>query len=171
MSQDSLVGTRWVELGLAVLTGLVGTVVMYSSYEQGLGWSDSGPEPGYFPFYIGLLLSLASLGNLLLAAWRWQALADAFVGQQAFRQVLSVALPMLLFVIALPFVGLYLSAAFFIGWFMWRDRLRERPFRWPTIAAVSGSASLACYLVFALWFKVPLEAGPLGTLVASLGGM
>ena len=67
-SSDSpaLVGTRWVELGLALFTTLIGAVVMFGSVEQGIGWGDSGPEPGYFPFYIGLMLSAASVANGVL---------------------------------------------------------------------------------------------------------
>ena len=61
-SSDSpaLLSTRAVELGLTVFTCLIGIVVMFGSLEQGIGWSESGPAPGYFPFYIGLLLSAAS---------------------------------------------------------------------------------------------------------------
>ncbi|KQQ55630.1 tripartite tricarboxylate transporter TctB [Pseudomonas sp. Leaf127] len=158
----ALVGTRWVELGLALFTGLIGAVVMYGSLEQGIGWGDSGPEPGYFPFYIGLLLACASLGNGVLALIRWQALSVAFVSRAAFGQVLSVFVPIAVFVAAMPFTGIYMASAVFIAWFMWRDRLRARPYGLLTIVAVAGGAVLASYLIFALWFKVPLDAGPLG---------
>ncbi|VFT48455.1 tripartite tricarboxylate transporter TctB [Pseudomonas aeruginosa] len=73
-SDAPLVATRWVEIGLALFTAALGAIVMYGSQDIGIGWGDSGPEAGYFPFYIGLLLSAASLGNLLLALCRWRAL-------------------------------------------------------------------------------------------------
>ena len=164
---SALVGTRWVEIGLALFTAVVGAVVMYGSYASGVGWGDAGPEPGYFPFYIGLLLTAASLANLLLALVHWRALAVAFVSRGAFRQVLAVFLPIVLYVACMPFTGIYLASAGFIAWFMWRDRNRAKPYGLLTIAAVSGGAALASYLIFALWFKVPLQAGPL----AMLGGL
>ena len=66
-SNAPLVATRWVEIGLALFTAALGAIVMYGSQDIGVGWCDSVPEAGYFPFYIGLLLSAASLGNLLMA--------------------------------------------------------------------------------------------------------
>ncbi|MHC8304774.1 tripartite tricarboxylate transporter TctB family protein [Pseudomonas sp. PB3P13] len=173
MSQSSdspaLVGTRWVELGLTLFTALIGVVVMFGSVEQGIGWGDSGPEPGYFPFYIGLLLSAASLGNGVLTLVRWKALSISFVSRSAFRQVLSVFIPIALFVAAMPFVGLYVASACFIAWFMWSDKARTTPYSKWKIACISLGAVLASYLIFALWFKVPLDAGPLGDWIAQAG--
>ena len=167
-SSDSpaLVGTRWVELGLTVFTTLIGVVVMFGSVEQGIGWCDSGPEPGYFPFYIGLLLSAASLGNGVLTLVRWKALSIAFVSRSAFGQVLSVFIPIALFVGAMPLVGIYVSSACFIAWFMWSDKARATPYSKWKIAGISLGAVLASYLIFALWFKVPLDGGPLGEWIA-----
>jgi hypothetical protein len=163
-SSDSpaLVGTRWVELGLAVFTALIGVVVMFGSVEQGIGWGDSGPEPGYFPFYIGLMLSAASVANGVLTVVHWHALSISFVSRSAFKQVISVFIPIALFVGAMPFVGIYVSSACFITWFMWRDKVRAKPYSKLMIATVALGAVLASYLIFALWFKVPLDAGPLG---------
>lgn len=163
----ALLGIRWVEVGLALFTAALGAVVMLGSLESGIGWGDAGPQAGYFPFYIGLLLSAASLANLLLTALNWRALGNAFVSRGAFRQVLAVYLPIVLYVAVMPFTGLYIASTLFIAWFMWRDRQRETPYGWPMILTVAVGASLASYLIFALWFKVPLQAGPL----ALLGGL
>jgi hypothetical protein len=170
-SSDSpaLVGTRWVELGLTLFTTLIGAVVMFGSVEQGIGWGDAGPEPGYFPFYIGLLLSAASVGNAVLTLVRWQAMSVAFVSRDAFRQVLSVFVPIALFVGVMPFTGIYMASACFIAWFMWRDKVRVKPYGKLMIGSVSLGAVLASYLIFALWFKVPLDAGPMGDLIALVG--
>ncbi|WP_330215520.1 tripartite tricarboxylate transporter TctB family protein [Pseudomonas sp. AM8] len=170
-SSDSpaLIGAHWVELGLTLFTTLIGVVVMFGSVEQGIGWGDSGPEPGYFPFYIGLLLSAASVGNGVLTVVRWHALSVSFVSRHAFRQVLSVFIPFALFVGAMPITGLYIASTCFIAWFMWRDRVRPQPYGKWMIASVSLGAVLASYLIFALWFKVPLDAGPLGEWLALAG--
>lgn len=164
-----LVATRWVELGLGLFTLLIGAVVMFGSIEQGIGWGDSGPEPGYFPFYIGLLLAAASLGNAVLTVIRWKPLSISFVSRGEFKQVLSVFIPIALFVCAMPFTGIYLASAAFIAWFMWRDKLRAKPYGKLMIGSVSVGAVLASYLIFALWFKVPLDAGPMGDLIAMAG--
>ncbi|WP_268797971.1 tripartite tricarboxylate transporter TctB family protein [Pseudomonas huanghezhanensis] len=166
---DSLVKTGVVELGLAAFTVLIGAVVMFGSLEQGIGWGDSGPEPGYFPFYIGLLLSTASLANAVLTLVRWKPLSISFVSRSQFKQVLSVFIPIALFVCVMPFTGIYVASAVFIAWFMWRDKVRAKPYGKWMIGGVSGGAVLASYLIFALWFKVPLDAGPLDDLLTMAG--
>lgn len=165
-----LVATRWVEIGLALFTAALGGIVMFGAIEIGIGWGDAGPEAGYFPFYIGLLMSAASVGNLILALLRTPAMSAAFVSRKAFGQVLAVFVPIVLYVIAMPFTGIYLASAVFIAWFMWRDRQRSKPYGIATVAAISCGAALASYLIFALWFKVPLDSGVLGDLVAVAGG-
>ncbi|WP_166366194.1 tripartite tricarboxylate transporter TctB family protein [Pseudomonas akapageensis] len=165
-STSALVGTRWVELGLALFTAALGGVVMYGSASSGIGWDDAGPQAGYFPFYIGLLMSAASLTTVLITFLQWRRLSEAFVSREAFNRVLKVFVPIVLFVASMPLIGLYLASAGFIAWFMWRDRQRPQPYGWMTIVAVAGGAALASYLIFALWFKVPLDAGPLGDLAA-----
>ena len=47
------------EAGVALLTGAFGIAVCYGSIEAGAGWTDMGPDAGYFPFYIGLLIVFA----------------------------------------------------------------------------------------------------------------
>ncbi|MHC6227421.1 tripartite tricarboxylate transporter TctB family protein [Pseudomonas sp. X10] len=163
-----LVSTRWVEIALALFTAALGGIVMYGSLEIGIGWSDSGPEAGYFPFYIGLLLSSASLGNLLMVLLRWKALASAFVARKAFAQVLAVFLPITAYVILQSLLGIYLASALFIAWFMWRNCQGERRHGLPIILAIAIGAPLASYLIFAVWFKVPLDAGVLAELPAVL---
>ncbi|WDY59834.1 tripartite tricarboxylate transporter TctB family protein [Pseudomonas sp. PSKL.D1] len=166
-----LVATRWVEIGLALFTAALGGTLMYGSLAIGIGWGDAGPEAGYFPFYIGLLLSCASLGNLLLAVVRRQAMAEAFVGRRAFAQVLAVFVPIAVYVAAMPLLGIYLASVLFIGGFMWRARKAGQGHRWLTIVLIPCCAALASYLIFALWFKVPLQAGVLGDLASYLGGL
>jgi len=165
-----LVATRWVEIGLALFTAGLGSIVMVGAVEIGIGWGDSGPQAGYFPFYIGLLMSAARTGNLVLALLRTPAMGAAFVGRKAFRQVLAVFVPIVLYVVAMPFTGIYLASAVFIAWFMWRDRQRSKPYGIALIATISCGAALASYLIFALWFKVPLDSGVVGDLVAVAGG-
>ncbi len=66
-SDAPLVATRWVEIGLALFTAALGAIVMYGSQDIGIGWGDSGPEAGYFPFYIGLLLSAAPQDSVTIS--------------------------------------------------------------------------------------------------------
>ena len=52
------------ELAVAALFFVLGAIVITDSVRLGIGWQEvHGPRPGYFPFYIGLILCVASLVN------------------------------------------------------------------------------------------------------------
>ena len=57
---------RGVDMVVAILIIALGGLVMYDSYQVGIGW-ESGPQSGYFPFYIGVLMTLASVVTLVQA--------------------------------------------------------------------------------------------------------
>ena len=52
MRENSATGLpRFVmEAAVALLTGAFGISVCYGSVEAGAGWTDMGPDAGYFPF-------------------------------------------------------------------------------------------------------------------------
>ena len=69
---------------------------MWDSRRLGAGWGAEGPQSGYFPFWIGAVLLLASLCNLALALRAQGGAAKAgglFVTWPQLRLVLSVLLP------------------------------------------------------------------------------
>ncbi len=56
------------ELAVAAFIFLLGAIVIYDSVRLGVGWPEiHGPRPGYFPFYIGLIMCVASLVNVARA--------------------------------------------------------------------------------------------------------
>ena len=150
---------RATEIGVALFTTALGAVVMVDSYAHGIGWDDRGPGAGYIPFYIGLLMVLASLGSIAFTRKHWHSLGGALVTRGPLRRVFTVFVPMCIYAIGIRLLGMYIASALFIAWFMWRERGegRHSPLR---IAAVSLGTTLACYLIFELWFKVPMYAGP-----------
>ncbi len=93
-------------------------------------WGDDGPQSGYFPFYIGLLLGLSSLGTLAHVAFDRMAACAAVPrrGRAARRAsssrgstlklVLSVLLPALVYVLAVQLIGIYVASALYITLFM-----------------------------------------------------
>jgi len=63
------VSTKAVEMVVAGVILLLGLVVVFDSRRVGAGWADDGPQAGYFPFYVGLVLCAASAWTLLRAAF------------------------------------------------------------------------------------------------------
>ena len=53
---ESGISTRTMEIVVALALLAVSALVIVDSYRLGSKWGDDGPQSGYFPFYIGLLL-------------------------------------------------------------------------------------------------------------------
>ena len=155
------VSTKAVEMVVAGVILLLGLVVVFDSRRVGAGWADDGPQAGYFPFYVGLVLCAASAWTLLRTAFSNHAAAGAFVSRKKLQLVLSVFVPSLAYVLAIYFIGIYVASALFIGAFMyWHGR-----FPWIKIIPVSVIVPLSMFLMFEVWFLVPLPKGPLEALV------
>jgi len=73
-------------------------VVIYDSVRLGFNWTEGeGPAPGYFPFYVAMILGVSSLVNLL-SALRGHGAGEIFVSARPFSRVLAVLLPSLVYV-------------------------------------------------------------------------
>jgi putative tricarboxylic transport membrane protein len=140
----------------AILMG-VGALVMVNSYELGAGWSSTGPESGYFPFYIGALILLSSTVTLLITLFTKNPDRTPFVESTRFKRVLQVLIPSFIFAIAIDYIGIYVAGGLFIACFMWW--LGKYPL--PKVVMVSVLVPLVLFVVFEVWFLVPLPKGPL----------
>ena len=109
-----------VELAVAGLLAGIAVLVMFDSWRVGIGWGLEGPQAGFFPFYVGLILLGAAgttLATNLVATSRTRG---TFVDREGFGRVLSVLVPTVAFVAAVNWVGLYVAAAVLIAFFMRR---------------------------------------------------
>jgi hypothetical protein len=163
-----LVTTRTVDIVVALLLLAACAVVILDSTRLGFNWRDGeGPAPGYFPFYIAIILGLASLVNLFSALLRGRGSGEVFVSARPFGRVLAVLIPAIVYVgliggislgpLDVPGVGIYVASAIFIFLFMVVIG-RENPFK---AAAVSVAVPFVLFLMFEKWFLVPLPKGPL----------
>src|SRR5262245_37870238 len=100
---------RGVEAGTAIVIGLFGIVVMIGSMQVGIGWGVEGPRAGFFPFYVGLTILLCSAVNLYSALTENDAEA-LFADWGQLRSVMSVVVPTAIYVIAIPYLGIYVMS-------------------------------------------------------------
>jgi putative tricarboxylic transport membrane protein len=157
LTDASVVSVRTMEMVVAVLFLLIAAIVIYDSNRVGFGWAPDGPEAGYFPFYIGVIIAIASVGNLLHAVFSKDLGQKAFVRRKQFRSVLAVLIPMAIYVGVIYLLGIYVASALFIAIFMrWLGK-----FGWSKIALVSLLVPVGLFLMFEIWFLVPLPKGPL----------
>jgi len=150
------VSNRAMDVVVAVLLMAVGAVVMLASYELGAGWSSTGPESGYFPFYIGLLIVVSSAATVAGSLFTRSPDRAPFVQPDGFRRVLQVLIPSLVFVAAIDYLGIYVAGAGFIAFFMWW----LGKYQLAKVLAVSVLVPLAFFFLFEVWFLVPLPKGP-----------
>ncbi len=142
---------------VAVILFIVGTVVVVQARRLGAGWTDDGPGSGYFPFYIGLIVCFSGLGIFYQAMFSKVRDTGVFVDRQQLGRVASVLLPAAVFVFAIVFVGMYVAAAIYIAIFM--IVLGKYS---PAKGIFLGLAVSAFFFVmFEVWFKVPLYKGSL----------
>jgi hypothetical protein len=150
------------EVATALFTGLLGGLVCYGSFEFGTGWGDAGPEPGYFPFYVGSIIVVASAINLAMAfVHRRRESGEEFLSVEQGRRILTFFVPMFLFVLISSFLGLYVGMFLYLSGVM----IHQGGYHLPKAAAIGLIAVVVNYFLFEVWFQVPLLKGPLEALL------
>jgi hypothetical protein len=146
---------RHVEAGVAAFIMLLGAVAVAGSLRVGIGWAAEGPQSGFFPFWVGLLIMASSVVNLARALARPPR--PLFAEWRQIRQVLKIVWPMAIYVAVVPWLGIYVSSFLLTAGFMrWLGR-----YGWPLSLALSLGLQIILYLTFERWFLVPLPKGPL----------
>jgi len=152
------VQTRWAELVVALLFMIAGVVVVIDSIRVGVSWGDDGPKAGYFPHFIGWFLVLAGAVVAVQTILRWRAMKDdVFVTWVELKPVLTVLIPTILYVVLIATIGIYVASAIYITAFMiWQGKFRIVP-----AIGVGIGVPIAIFLLFEVWFLIPLPKGPL----------
>jgi len=148
---------RTLELVVAALLFVFGAVVIADSIRLGARWADDGPQAGYFPFYIGLLICVPAAVVFVRALGDKAKAAKTFVGRGALKRVMWMLVPSIVYVVLIKLIGIYVASTVFIAFFM--RRLGRYP--WVTTVAVAAGVSVVFFLLFEVWFRLPLPKGPL----------
>ena len=151
------ISMRTVDIVVALLVFTLGAIVVFDSYRLGSKWGSDGPQSGYFPFYIGLLVCIASLVTLAQSLFTKSDDRGLFVTWGPFKLVLTVLIPAAVYVIGVQYVGLYVASAIYIAVFMvWLGK-----YSWLRGIVVGLYVNISLFLMFEVWFKVPLFKGSL----------
>ena len=150
------ISIRTMEIVVAVVLFGIGALVVYDSHRLGSRWGSDGPEAGYFPFYIGLIICISSVVILIQTMFgKTGRRGGTFVEWQPLRQVLAVLVPAALYVLGIQIVGLYVASAIYIALFM--HVLGK--YSWLKSAVLGFAVSALAFTTFEVWFKVPLYKG------------
>ena len=155
--QRSAASIRAVEIGVAGVVFLFGALVVFDSYRLGSRWGDDGPQAGYFPFYVGLSICLSSAAIFVRALRNSGLAAESFVSRDEMKKILTVLVPTVVYVALIAYLGFYVASTAYIAYFMWH----LGKYSWIKIVPVAVGVSVAFFLIFEIWFAVPLPKGPL----------
>jgi len=142
-----------VSLALLALAALLG----FDNWRTGIAWASDGPEAGYFPFYLAVILAAASLYGLIGSLVSRVGAAATFVTRDQLRRVMQVFIPTLLFCLFTQWLGLYVASFLLIAGFM---RLVGRIALWKSLLTAFLFA-IAMFATFDLAFDVIMPKGPL----------
>jgi len=149
------ISRRALDMGVALAFIALAAVVMFDSFRIGATWGADGPRSGYFPFYIGLIMMGAS-AIVLVQAVLSRAPRKVVLEIKAMRSVAALLVPTIVYVAAIAFVGIYVSSMLYLAYFL----RRLGRYRWTIVAPVSLAIPIALFLLFEVWFLVPLPKGP-----------
>ncbi len=148
---------RSAEIAVALVLFALGALVIFESQRLGMRWVADGPQPGYFPFYLGVFICASCVVTFVLALLMPAQRNKTFVKVGQLKLVLSVLLPSAVFVALVGMIGIYVSAVLFVALFMrWLGK-----YPWWKVAAVSVGHSVVLFVIFEIWFLVPLPKGQL----------
>jgi hypothetical protein len=152
-----MVSTRAVSTVVYLVLLALAALLGFDNWRTGNAWEADGPQAGYFPFYLSVLLGGASLFGLLGNLRSVNGAGEGFVTREQFGRVLQVFVPTLLFCLLMQVLGLYVASFLLITAFMW---IIGRIALWKSL--LTGLLfSLIMFVTFDIAFDVIMPKGPL----------
>ena len=149
--------TRIVEVTVCLLLFALAVLLGYDNLRTGMGWDSTGPQAGYFPFYLSVILGAASLYGVAVALLSRKEAIETFVTRAQLWRVMAVFVPTLLFCLATQFLGLYVASFLLIAAFM---RLIGKIALWKSLLTAFVFTVLM-FVTFDIAFDVIMPKGPL----------
>jgi len=141
-------------LGIAILLG-------YDNRRTGNSWEATGPQAGYFPFYLSVILAGASIYGLVRLLLTHAHESDVFVTRDQLRRVLQMFLPTLAFCILMQWLGLYTASFLLIVGFM----VVIGHITWWKALLTAVVFTVLMFFTFEIAFDVLMPKGPIETML------
>jgi putative tricarboxylic transport membrane protein len=148
--------TRHVGIIVGLVLFGIGVLVVADNARIGAGWASDGPQAGYFPLRIGVLIAVCSV-IVIVQAFRRRSDQTIFVEWAKLIPVGKILFPLILYIAAMQYLGLYVASTLFVGGLMrWLGR-----YSWSKSVLVPLIMSAIIFWLFEYQFTVPLPKGPL----------
>lgn len=149
------ISLRTVELVVAGILLVLSALVIWDNHRIGSGWAPDGPESGYFPLRVGVIVLVCALAVV------WQALRTprraVFASWQQLKQVSVILLPLTVYVALIGVLGIYVASAIFMAGFM----MVVGKAAWWRAVLLGVGINVVLFWIFEIQFRVPLPKGPL----------
>jgi putative tricarboxylic transport membrane protein len=149
--------TRSVEIYVSLLLVALAATLGYDNWRTGIAWDSTGPQAGYFPFYLSVILAGASFYGLVIAFRARKEASEVFVTRAQLRRVMLVFVPTALFCLATQYLGLYVASFLLIAGFM---RMVGKIALWKSLLTAFIFTAIM-FVTFDIAFDVIMPKGPL----------
>ena len=83
-----------------------------------IGWAESGPGGGAFPFWLSAIMFAASTGILIRSLMHPERGAASFFDLEMIRPLGAVVAALFLTILLIPIVGAYVALPLFLFWYL-----------------------------------------------------
>lgn len=142
-------------VGLGLMA--VGLLVLGDAIRLGFGWGMSGPEAGFFPFYMGLGIVICTFFIVLrgIKIFKKEGAGKPLIVKGGLTQILWVLIPAAGMVLLSELIGLHLSTVLYLAFYMGV----VGKMHWGKVILLSILVPLVVYIVFDKIFLIPLPEG------------
>ncbi|RPJ09503.1 MAG: tripartite tricarboxylate transporter TctB family protein [Deltaproteobacteria bacterium] len=157
---------RKADIGVALGLMVIGLLVVGDSVRLGFGWGMSGPEAGFFPFYMGLGVVICTFFIVLKAirVFRKEGAGKRLVPTGGLTQILWVLAPAVGMVLLSELLGLHLATVLYLAFYMGVVGKEK----WGKAVLIGVLVPLVIYIVFDKMFLIPLPEGVWGKSLLAL---
>jgi hypothetical protein len=152
--------SRTVEVVVYLLLLALAMLLGYDNWRSGVGWEREGPQAGYLPFYLCIILAGSSLFGLGIVFLKRKAASATFVTRDQLKRVVQVFVPTFLFCLLTQWLGLYVASFLLVAGFM---RIIGRIALWKSLLT-SFLFAFSMFLTFETAFDVIMPKGPIEAL-------
>jgi len=144
----------------------VGLLALGDAVRIGFGWGMSGPEAGFFPFYMGLgiVISTFFIVRRGIKILKKEGMGKPLIAKGGLTQILWVLLPAVGVVLLTELLGLHLATVLYLGFYMGVvGRIH-----WGKVILLSLLVPFVIYVLFDKIFLIPLPEGVWGKNIMAL---
>jgi hypothetical protein len=156
-NSPAVTNVRMADMVTSALLVAFAALMAFDNWRTGMAWSFDGPQAGYLPFYLAVILGGASLYGLVAAYLNKAEAATSFVTRDQLRRVLQVFLPTLAFILVTQWLGIYIASFLLVAGFM----RYVGHIAWWKCLVTSFVFTAAMFITFDIAFDVIMPKGPL----------